>query len=348
MRLALISFSRKGWELENSIADRISQYEKHIVVMREVKCSALGEISEKREISNCLGEWLNEVDGVVFIGACGIAVRLIAPFVNSKVFDPAIVVLDESGRFCVSLLSGHIGGANELAWDIAAVIGAIPVITTATDIEKRFSVDVFAKKNNLHISDMKTAKDISAEIVDGKKVGMFSEFDIKGSIPKEVETDLSSNRFKVGFAVSIKNKISVFDKTLMLCPHVITVGVGCKRGISEEKIERAIMTCLDDMNISINAVEAVSSIDIKKNEEGILNFCKKYGLVFLTYSSDELSSVEGDFNESDFVKETTGVGSVCERSAVFCSKGKLIMDKRVFDGVTVALALKDWSVCFED
>ncbi|MPM87814.1 Cobalt-precorrin-5A hydrolase [bioreactor metagenome] len=134
----------------------------------------------------------------------------------------------------------------------------------------------------------------------------------------------------------------------MLYPTVLTVGVGCKKGTSEEKIERAIMTCLDDMNVSINAVEAVSSIDIKKNEEGILDFCKKYRLAFLTYSADELSSVKGDFNESDFVKETTGVGSVCERSAVFCSKGKLIMDKRVFDGVTVALALKDWSVCFED
>ncbi len=346
MRLAFISFSRKGWELGNCIADRISKSDKYTVVLKKVKCSSLGDISENREISKCLGEWLDLVDGIVFVGACAIAVRLIAPFVNNKAMDPAVVVIDERGKFCISLLSGHIGGANELAEYIAGIAGSIPVITTATDIGGKFSVDMFARKNNLHISDMKIAKEISAQIVEGKRVGMFSEFDIKGNIPNEIDMNLKDS--SLGFAVSIKKYLPVFKKTLMLCPQVVIIGVGCKKGTSAEKIESAVMFCLDDMNISINAVEAVSSIDIKKSEKGIIDFCKKYGLEFYTYSSDELSSAEGEFNESDFVKKTTGVGSVCERSAVFCSKGRLIMPKRVLDCVTVALAVKDWSVCFED
>jgi len=348
MRLVFISFSRKGWELENSIACKIRQSGKHTVVMRKVKCSALADISEKREISECIKEWVAAVDGFIFIGACGIAVRIMAPYVVNKTIDPAVIVLDESGKFCISLLSGHLGGANDLAEYISEITGAIPVITTATDIEKKFSVDLFAKKNNLFISDMKTAKNISAEIVDGNKIGMVCDFNIKGHIPSEIVIDLLNKEFNFGIAITIKKALSVFDKTLILNPRVVTIGVGCKKGISLMKIHSAIMTCLDEMNISINAVETVASIDIKKSEKGIIDFCNKYGLKFKTYTSEELLSVKGEFNESDFVMKTTGVGSVCERSAVFCSKGKLIMSKRVLDGVTVALATKDRSVCFED
>lgn len=346
MRLAFISFSRKGWELENLIADRVSKNDKHTVVLKTVKCAALGDISEKREISKCLEEWIGLVDGIVFVGACGIAVRIIAQFVDNKAIDPAVIVVDERGKFCISLLSGHLGGANELTEYIAGIVGAIPVITTATDIGKKFSVDTFAKKNNMFISDMKIAKEISAQIVDGKRIGMISEFNIKGNIPNEIDTDL--NNSCIGFVISIKKNLLAFKKQLILCPNIVTIGIGCKKNISAQKIESSVMFCLDEMNVNINAVEAVTSIDIKNKEIGIIDFCKKYGLDFYTYSADELSSIKGEFNESDFVKKTTGVGSVCERSAVFCSKGRLIMQKRVLDGVTVALAIKDWSVCFED
>lgn len=346
MRLIFISFSRKGWELENNIADRVSQSREHTVVMRKVKCSAMGGVSEEKEISKVIGEWISYADGIVFIGSCGIAVRLIAPYVNSKTSDPAVVVIDESGRFCISLLSGHIGGANELTKYIADIIGAIPVITTATDIGEKFSVDTFAVKNDMVLPDMELAKKISADIVDGKKVGMYSEFEIEGTIPYEIQTDLSENTCDTGFAVTVRKSAHPFKNTLMLCPRVIIVGIGCKRNTANEQIENAVIACLNDMDISIYAVEAVSSIDIKKNEKGLLNFCKKFNLELRTFSAGELSSVEGEFHESDFVMRVTGVGSVCERSAVFCSKGRLIMNKRVFDGVTVALALKDWSCRF--
>lgn len=344
MRLIFISFSRKGWKLENDIAGRLSQSGEHTVVMRKVKCAALGEVSEEEEISKMLGEWLKYTDGIVLIGSCGIAVRLIAPYVYSKTADPAVVVIDESRKFCISLLSGHIGGANELTKYIADMIGAVPVITTATDRGGKFSVDTFAVKNGMALSDMALAKKISADIVDGKKVGMYSEFKIEGAVPDEIQRNL--NICDTGFAVTVGSSIRPFKNTLMLYPRIITIGIGCKRNTDSEKIEHAVMTCLNEMKLSVHAVEAVSSIDIKKNEKGLLDFCRKFNLDFRTFSAAELSLAEGEFHESDFVMQATGVGSVCERSAVFCSKGRLIMNKRVFDGVTVALAQKDWSCKF--
>ncbi len=129
------------------------------------------------------GEQFENADSIIFIGAAGIAVRSIAPFIQSKKKDPAVLVVDEWGKFVISLLSGHLGGANELACLAADILQAIPVVTTATDLEGKFAVDVFAKKNNCHIFRMKEAKEVSAALLAGEKVGFFSEFPCEGELP---------------------------------------------------------------------------------------------------------------------------------------------------------------------
>ena len=136
------------------------------------------------------------MDALLFIGACGIAVRSIAPYLQGKDKDPAVVVLDERGIFAISLLSGHLGGANELTAVLANLTGAIPVITTATDINGRFAVDVFAKKQNLWISDLKAAKAVSAAVLDEEPVGFFSEFPVTGEIPCELQRLADGERFE--------------------------------------------------------------------------------------------------------------------------------------------------------
>ena len=112
--------------------------------------------------------------------------KILSPFVKDKKTDPAVIVIDELGRFVIPLLSGHIGGANELSKKISKFTNSIEVITTATDINNKFAVDVFAKNNNLYISNMTIAKEISSKILEGEKIGFLSDFNFKGNIPSEL------------------------------------------------------------------------------------------------------------------------------------------------------------------
>lgn len=291
-------------------------------------------------------------DAIVFIGACGIAVRSIAPFVKSKKMDPAVVVVDEQGRYAISLLSGHIGGANELAEEIAEIVHAQPVVTTATDLNDKFAVDVFAKKNGCFISDMGLAKDVSAALLAGKEIGFASDFPWIGEIPDGLKLyEEGQENPDLGIYVTSGYMEHPFVHTLYLIPKVITTGVGCKKGTPKETVEKVIRRACDEVLIPSVAMEQVASIDLKKEEEGILGYCRERNLPFITYTTEELKEVEGTYAASKFVEEVTGVDNVCERAALLGSskdgKGRLISRKYAQDGVTVALAMKKWSVEFE-
>lgn len=190
-RNAQLDFRRRRHEVE---AFTKSKYTKKILDESQVEADdkAFRNVKEfAKPIDSSLRDWTGrrfaESDAIIFIGACGIAVRSIAPFVSSKKTDPAVVVIDEQGKFAISLLSGHIGGANELTEEISNLLHATPVITTATDINNKFAVDVFAKTNGCYISDMTMAKEISAALVNGNSVGFASDFPWVGEIPKELQ-----------------------------------------------------------------------------------------------------------------------------------------------------------------
>ena len=204
MKISIISFSRSGYRIGEMLswflgeggheveAFTKSKYTKKILDESQVEADdkAFRNVKEfAKPIDSSLRDWTGrrfaQSDAIIFIGACGIAVRSIAPFVSSKKTDPAVVVIDEQGKFAISLLSGHIGGANELTEEISNLLHATPVITTATDINNKFAVDVFAKTNGCYISDMTMAKEISAALVNGNSVGFASDFPWVGEIPKE-------------------------------------------------------------------------------------------------------------------------------------------------------------------
>ena len=258
--------------------------------------------------------------------------------------------MDEKGIFAISLLSGHIGGANELAGKLANLTGAIPVITTATDVNGRFAVDVFAKKQKLWIADMKAAKQVSADVLDEKKIGLVTDFPILGEMPEELELLKGTESFegKTGIVIALNETFHPFPCTLHLIPKIVALGLGCRKGKEEAAIEEAVLEALSRNRLSIHSLMGAASVDLKAEEPGILAFCEKYGLDFQTYSAEELSEAEGDFTPSSFVKNVAGVDNVCERSAVLLSDGgKLIQKKAAGNGVTVALAVKEWSVEFE-
>lgn len=374
MKISIISFSRSGYRIGEMLswflgeggheveAFTKSKYTKKILDESQVEADdkAFRNVKEfAKPIDSSLRDWTGrrfaESDAIIFIGACGIAVRSIAPFVSSKKTDPAVVVIDEQGKFAISLLSGHIGGANELTEEISNLLHATPVITTATDINNKFAVDVFAKTNGCYISDMTMAKEISAALVNGNSVGFASDFPWVGEIPKELqlldEEDETKEKPEMGIYVTNSYLKHPFVHTLYLVPKIITLGVGCKKDTPADIVEKVVRKACDELLIPSVSMELVASIDLKKEEQGILEYCKERNLPFETYSAEQLKEVEGSFAESKFVEETTGVDNVCERSAILGSskhgeKSNLILRKYAEDGVTAALARRKWSVQF--
>ncbi len=249
---------------------------------------------------------------IVFISAMGIAVRKIAPFIKDKMTDPPVIVMDQAGQFVIPLLSGHTGGANEISQRIAEAIGAVPVITTASDVSGTFAVDEYARKNGYHTPDRDQALAMSAGAVAGKKV--------------EIKEDL------FGQTVHIKSE----DIQMCLYKRPYVLGVGCKKGTSFANIEVYINSILDKYNININDIGLVASIDLKKDEPGLIEWCDAHRKKLVTFSAEELMAQDGDFTPSKFVMETTGADNVCER-AIVAAGGRVTIRKLSKYGVTVAL-----------
>ncbi len=327
MRIAVVSLTEKGRVISEKIAASLSS---HNVARYCFRKHCDGDSRAFDKLGELVRTLFSENDGIVFVCACGIAVRVIAPLVESKLSDPAVVVADDMGRFAISLLSGHLGGANRLAEIAAAAIGAQPVITTSTDVGGIFSPDSFAAANGLIISDMRAAKEIAAALTNGENVAFQSDFP-----PKNKPSVFCENAEK-GVCVSALEK-KPFPLTLCLIPKNIVLGIGCKKGTPSEKISEFVRRTLSAAGIDIRRVRAVASIDLKKDERGLLDFCKSLGAELFTFTAAELSRIQGEFTASAFVSSVTGVDNVCERSVV-AAGGALILRKQAENGVTVAAA----------
>ncbi len=286
------------------------------------------------------GECFAWADALIFVGACGIAVREIAPHVRSKVADPAVLCLDERASFVIPLLSGHIGGANALAAQLAAQLGAVPVITTATDVNRRFSVDAWAAEQGFAISDMKTAKAISAAILE-KDVGICSDFPVVTDYPAGT---VPAESGEIGICISCRNK-APFETTLRLIPPILHLGIGCRKGIAAEAVAAAVDAVLREHGIDRRAVKCAASIDLKQEERGLLEFCERRALPIRFYPAETLREVAGEFSSSGFVESITGVDNVCERAALLGAE-TLLVKKTAIDGVTVAVAAETLEVRF--
>lgn len=318
MNVRYIAFSRRGEKLALRLAEK-----------------AGGEVCRcNREAS--LRDWTEQAflqaEGLVFVGAAGIAVRAIAPHVRHKTTDPAVVVADEGGSFFIPILSGHLGGANELARTLAAICGGTPVITTATDVNGLFAVDEWAKRQKGFIRNPERIREVSGKLLAGEKVTFASRWPIVGKLPPRVEEGTPEDcDFLLGYGTEN-------PEALCIVPKIFVLGMGCRKGAPEEQIETRFQAFLHLHDLPEQAVVKVCSIDRKGQEPGILAFCRKHGYPYETFSAEELRKAEGAFASSSFVAETVGVDNVCERSAVLGSGGKLVCPKYAGEGVTLALA----------
>ena len=263
-------------------------------------------------LADFTGKFFSEVKAIIFISACGIALRAVSPHIKSKLKDPAVIVIDEKGKFVIPILSGHIGGANELAKKIAAFIHAVPVITTATDINNLISVDEWAVKNDCVIENPNEIKKISSAILEGHQIGV---------------------------AVTNELQNAPFPVTLFLRPKNLILGVGCNRGIGIEEFENAAKIFLESSGMSILSLKALASIDIKSNEPALIEFAKKYNIQFITFKAEELKELKGNFTSSEKVLSVTGVDNICERACMLAGGVVLLRNKYIFENkITFALA----------
>lgn len=372
MKLCVISFTENGKQLSVHILEKWEQVEKENPIKNGIEVGIEAGIEAGIEIAlftkhraqksensvhsipfveSSLGEWadvqMREKNALLFIGACGIAVRAIAPHLADKLHDSPVLVMDEKGRYVIPILSGHMGGANELAVCLAEKLGAEPVITTATDLNEKFAVDLFARKNGLAIINREGIAKVSAKVLAGEKISLCMECaeDVVRNVclPPEVYIVPYPPAQPVDILIPSeeeKTKETTYDAALLLKQKKYVIGLGCKRGKTAKEIERLITERLDRLGISKVQLLALASISQKRDEQGIIEWCRRTGISFLTYTAEELQTVEGDFQKSDFVKQTVGVDNVCERAALKAcgSGGQLISHKYAEDGITIAVA----------
>lgn len=325
MNCRLLAFTDGGYALAQTLAEGLG--------------GAACRCGRDCTLEDWTAEGFHTGESLIFVGAVGIAVRAIAPFVKNKTSDPAVVAVDEGGNFAIPLLSGHLGGANDLARSIADICGARAVITTATDVRCRFPVDQWARRQGLRVENPEKIKLVSAKVLAGETVLVKSAWPIAGTPPEgaaltegegcDVEVSASPGK----------------GAALRLVPPAAVLGVGCRRGTALQTLEGAFEALLAREKLSPLAVKKVCSIHLKGDEPGLLAFCRGRGLPLETYSAGALAAVTGDFPHSDFVEKVTGVGNVCQRAAVLGSGGgALLGEKYQREGVTMALALGDVSL----
>lgn len=331
-----------------------------------------------------LADWTKENwytrKALIFIGAAGIAVRAIAPYVKKKTLDPAVLVLDEDGHYIIPVLSGHVGGGVKLAQEIEALSEGKAIITTASDVRGVFAVDTWAAEQGLIIQNSERIVDVTSALLSEKTVTMRTDVPVGGPAPEGIlfrschvpteqtvsvgmenpedkanaagrqrQRELSGNAGAYDRDANFHRseteilltpyEVDPGDGLLLLLP--VAIGIGMKRGTGAGRIEAALKLFLQDRHINSAAVKNLYTIDLKKDEAGLLFFAKEAGVSLTFFSAEELSAAAGEFTPSAFVKEVTGVDNVCERAAVLGAGAgsTLLVKKSVYDGITFAAAV---------
>lgn len=322
-----------------------------------------GDIYNKENFKENLRTGFGRYDSLICIMATGIVVRILAPLIVHKTSDPAVVVLDQKGKYAISLLSGHLGGANDLAREMAAISGGEAVITTATDVAGELSFDTFAKKHDMAIENIGQLKHISSALLSGKKVNVFTDknaAELYPELAKEQKRGMIailplSEFFKTYAiesnipAVVIDERLFVSNSTvpqaapvLYLRPRTICAGIGCKRNMEQKPIEEALLQTLKEEGIHPLSLKCIATIPLKSDEPGIIGTAANLNVPLQIIPTEEIENL--DINQlgiqtSEFVASQTGVLSVSTAcSYLASSKGTILRDKAKYKGITIALS----------
>lgn len=298
----------------------------------------------------CVAEAFSRDTAIVFVMATGIVVRTLAPLLQHKSIDPAIIVLDEKGQHVISLLSGHIGGGNALAYEIAKKIGGQAVITTSSDVQEKIAVDVLAINNDLVIDSMHDAKMMASAIVNDEHITLVSDGEIKVPLDDKwrvltPEAYQQLEEATIENLLVISNRLNHGESTLSLIPRNIVLGVGCRRATSKVRLLEAIHSALERYNLDIRSVRKLATVDVKADEIGLIEVASELKLPLQIIDREQIKSIQNNFRGSDFVEKTIGVRAVCEPVAMLASErpGVFLMRKTAFEGITIAI----WEEVYE-
>ena len=336
MKLDLIAFTSRG----AALAEKLMELFPDTSAAVPEKCRT-GKLQSLDDIHDWTKSKFQTGSTLIFIGATGIAVRAIAPFIKDKTTDAAVICIDEYGENIIPLLSGHIGGANRTAEKIAKALDGRAIITTATDLGGVFAVDDWAARNNYVIANPSAIKHISAVLLEKKEIGLQCDYPIIGGIPPGISTDAST---EYGIEIALKST-DPFPVTLHIIPRVIVAGIGCQKGVPYERLEEKLFRTLAQFDIPVEAVGLIATIDLKSNEAGLMELCEKLNVGFVDYSAEELMQAPGEFEKSEIVLKVTGTDNVCQR-AVVCASAKLFTGKMAENGMAIALGVLEHQIRF--
>lgn len=292
--------------------------------------------------------------GLIIIISLGAVVRMIAPLLEDKKKDPGVVVIDDRGENVISVLSGHLGGANELTHEVAAVMGARAIITTASDVQKTIPVDLFGRRFGWEWDSDEKLTPVSASVVNEEQVAVVNESGERdwwmhdAPMPpsiKEYPSIAEAQAASPHAALVVSHRLltpaeqTILDNGVLYRPKVIVLGMGCNRGTSADEIEAVIKETLDELQFSIKSVKALATIELKKDEEGLIAVCEKYGWPFVYYSPEQLNQVEIS-DPSDTVFKFTGAYGVSEPAAkLYAGVSELVLTKKKSGNATISVGL---------
>ncbi|NVO00199.1 MAG: cobalt-precorrin 5A hydrolase [Geobacteraceae bacterium] len=351
MKIAIITITRNGARLGARLQSGFADAELY-ALPKYLGTAGKGAIAIEPDLGALFERLWPEVGGFICIMATGIVVRKIAPYLRGKDVDPAVVVMDDAGKFSISLLSGHLGGANELAERCAFVTGARAVITTATDANGLPSFDMLAKENGWAIEDLSRVKVLNSLLIDDEKIAVVDDTGLVRSFFHGQGRLQFHESFVAGLRSEAKGFLFVTnsiippqlrsESLLVLRPKNLVLGIGCNSGTSADEIEGVVISNLKRLFLSSASIALVASAEAKSREPGLIEAAERFGVPFICYPSEELNSVESPTPPSAYVMAAIGATGVAEPAALLASgRGELILKKIKSGNVTLAIAVKE-------
>ena len=347
--VAIIAITKNGIEIAKNLKSKFSDWQVFVPSKFSNNDSSINWFEDST--TEKVGELFKKYNALVCIFSLGAVIRLVAPHMKDKKTDPAVVVVDDTAKFVISTLSGHLGGANKLSEDIAVILGATPVITTAADVNKTIAVDLVGREFGWQIDDDSTVTKISAFMVNEEKIGVFQDagekdwWAPKKELPKNVHQyasldDMSKSDCK-GFLIISDKTIQypqLLERAVVYRPKTLVVGVGLHWDTSKDTIKEGLEFCLSKYNLSPKSVARFSSIKKEAQVAGLREIAEEMQVSVDYFEKQDLAGIAIP-NPSDVVKNFEGTPSVSEASAIKSSGGTLVVEKQKFPpNLTIAIA----------
>ncbi|WP_405109485.1 cobalamin biosynthesis protein [Paenibacillus sp. FSL K6-1217] len=361
-RYAAVAITRSGIELAVKLGGRLSGTEVFVYAKYSGGLEARsGEITVfDGPVRGLLPKLFGSYEAVILFFSLGAAVRLSAPLLRDKRTDPAVIVIDERGEHVISMLSGHLGGANRLTLEIAGLLGSHPVITTASDVQGTFAVDLMGLEYGWRADSFTPMKAVSAALVNGEPVALVQESGERewllpgAEVPEHVcmftsRTELrhSGRSFSAAIVVSDRLGAGPVNEPMIAVPaecivvyrpRSLVLGLGCNRGTSVDELEAVVLHTMNELGLSLQSVRNAATAGIKGDEAGLLALCAKYGWELVLYPPEQLNTVELA-HPSEVVFRATGAYGVCEPAALLSSGAHSLLQPKLKSGnVTIAVA----------